>query len=108
MSNRTGDDPFSTFAAELSHNLPLIERLLAEHPPDSPCRGCVLPGPQAAPQGPCGPRSVALLALRIRAERAVAADDPSVMLAARIGEWLQPVPVIADRPPGQPGPPADV
>ncbi|HEX5812277.1 MAG TPA: hypothetical protein VFY38_09265 [Pseudonocardia sp.] len=32
MDDRTAHDPFSRFAAELSHNLPLITRLLAEHP----------------------------------------------------------------------------
>ncbi len=61
------DDPFTTFAAELSHNLPLIRRLLAEHPASGPCTGCRLPGPQGAPAAPCGVRQVAALALKIRA-----------------------------------------
>jgi hypothetical protein len=65
-SHRTADDPFSTFAAELAHNLPLIQKLLAEHPASGPCTGCRLPGPQGAPAAPCGVRNVAVLALSIR------------------------------------------
>ncbi len=60
-------DPFTSFAAELSTNLPLIIRLLAEHPAEGPCTGCRLPGPQGAPAAPCGVRNVATLALSIRA-----------------------------------------
>ena len=75
MSNRTAaDDPFTTFAAELSRNLPLITRLLAEHPPTGPCTGCRLPGPQGAPTAPCGVRNVAVLALSIRSARERRAD----------------------------------
>ncbi len=60
-------DPFTSFAAELSTNLPLITRLLAEYPAHGPCTGCRLPGPQGAPAAPCGVRNVATLALSIRA-----------------------------------------
>ena len=67
MDDRTAHDPFSRFAAELSHNLPLITRLLAEHPAHGPCTGCRLPGPQGTPAAPCGVRNVATLALSIRA-----------------------------------------
>jgi hypothetical protein len=70
------DDPFSTFAEELSRNLPLITRLLAEHPAEGPCTGCRLPGPTGAPQAPCAVRTVALLALQIRVlQETEAAED---------------------------------
>jgi hypothetical protein len=65
----TDADPFTAFAAELSRNLPLITRLLAEHPASGPCTGCRLPGPQGAPSAPCGVRNVAALALTIRSAR---------------------------------------
>ena len=63
------EDPFSTFAAELSRNLPLITRLLAEHPATGLCYGCRLPGSRAVPNAPCGVHNVAVLALSIRAAR---------------------------------------
>jgi len=66
VDRTAADDPFSTFAAELSHNLPLITRLLAEHPPEGLCTGCVLPGAKTAQVAPCGVRNVAALALSIR------------------------------------------
>ena len=69
MSNRTADDPFTTFAAELSRNLPLITRLLVEHPAEGRCHGCRLPGSQGVPPAPCGVHNVAALALTIRAAR---------------------------------------
>lgn len=67
MPDRTSHDPFSDFAAELSRDLPLITRLLAEHPADGPCTGCRLPGAGPAIVAPCGVRNVATLALSIRA-----------------------------------------
>jgi hypothetical protein len=50
----------------LSRNLPLINCLLAEHPPTGSCTGYQLPDPQGAPAAPCGVRNVAVLALSIR------------------------------------------
>ena len=75
MSEPTADDPFSMFAAELSHNLPLITRLLAEHPGEGFCTGCRLPSPQRAVQAPCGVRNVAVLALRLRAADKAGEDE---------------------------------
>ena len=69
MSNRTDDHPFSMFAAELSHNLPLIMTLLREHPATGDCTGCRLPGAGVAIPAPCGVRAVAALALAIRAAK---------------------------------------
>jgi hypothetical protein len=75
VSQPTADlDPFTSFAAELSRNLPLITRLLAEHAASGPCHGCRLPGPQGAPAAPCGVRNVAVLALSIRSVRDRAAE----------------------------------
>jgi hypothetical protein len=68
VSNRTGDDPFSTFAAELSHNLPLITRLLAAHPAAGRCTGCRSATGRPPIMAPCSIRTAALLALRIRAD----------------------------------------
>ena len=70
MQPTVPDDPFTAFAVELGHNLPLVRRLLAEHPATGPCTGCRLPGPTGAPPAPCGVRNVAKLALslRLRAE----------------------------------------
>ena len=67
MPNPSGDHPFSTFAAELSRNLQLVTRLLAEHPATGDCTGCRLPGARVAVKAPCGVRAVAALALAIRA-----------------------------------------
>ena len=67
MPNATADDPFSTFAAELSRDLQLVTRLLADHPATGDCTGCRLPGAGVAIKAPCGVRAVAALALAIRA-----------------------------------------
>jgi hypothetical protein len=67
MSNPTDDHPFSMFAAELSRNLALVTRLLAEHPATGDCTGCRLPGARVAVKAPCGVHAVAALALAIRA-----------------------------------------
>jgi len=75
MTNPTDPDhPFTRFAGELSNALPLIHRLLADHPPTGPCTGCRLPGPQGAPSAPCGVRNVAALALSIRSARECGAE----------------------------------
>jgi hypothetical protein len=71
MSNRTGGDPFTRFATQLSRDLPLITTLLAQHPAEGVCTGCRLPGAERGISAPCGVRNVATLALSIRAaERA--------------------------------------
>ena len=62
----TAGDPFSTFAAELSHNLPLITVLLAEHPAEGNCTACRVPSSQVPIPAPCGVRNVAAMALSIR------------------------------------------
>jgi hypothetical protein len=67
MPDRTGDDPFTRFAIELSRDLPLITTLLAQHPAEGPCAGCRLLGAGGRVSAPCGVRSVATLALAIRA-----------------------------------------
>ena len=67
MPDRIATDQFSAFAAELSTDLTLITRLLAEHPPEGRCTGCRLPSALAAIPAPCGVRNVAALALHIRA-----------------------------------------
>ena len=67
MDPTDSDHPYNTFARELgTNNLPLVHRLLAEHPPTGPCFGCALPGPQGVPPSPCSIRSLALTALSIR------------------------------------------
>lgn len=57
---------WQSFAAELATMPQLVTRLLAEHPPTGPCRGCRLPGPDPAPAAPCSVRRLALAALNIR------------------------------------------
>ncbi len=79
-----GEVEFHRFANELSRNLPLISTLLDAHGPAGPCRGCILPGPQAAPPSPCPVRCVALLALQIRVlrETDAAVDTDAATLCA--------------------------
>jgi hypothetical protein len=71
VPNRTApEDPFSTFAAEMSTNLSLITRLLAEHPAEGErCPGCPVPPGRPPITTPCSVRSLAIMALKIRAER---------------------------------------
>ena len=52
MHDRT--DTFTLFATELARNPELIDRLLAEHPPDGPCTGCRLRPPHHPHRARCG------------------------------------------------------
>lgn len=75
-ANRNGAEHYLRFAAELSNNLSMVAVLLAEHPAAGDCLGCRVPSSSPPIPAPCGCRSVAVMALRIRAAReAVAADD---------------------------------
>jgi len=75
MPDRTANDPFTQLARELSRHGPMINNLLAAHPPEGDCRGCRLPGARVPIPAPCSLRSLALLAASIRAGRSTLRSD---------------------------------
>ena len=65
-----GEDEFLRFAAQLATDTTLITALLDAHPAlDGPCPACRVPPGRPPIVAPCPIRSVAALALQLRADR---------------------------------------
>jgi hypothetical protein len=98
-------EAFDSLAVEVSQDLDLVRRILAEHPGEgTSCRACRVPPGRPPIPAKCGPRSLALAALKVRVltetRDAVAADELLVVdfiacggipddddLSALLGAW---------------------
>jgi hypothetical protein len=92
MSNRapTAAEQFESLARALADMPVLTRRLLAEHPAsDGPnqghCPGCTTPGSRRTIGAPCSIRALAMLAQRLRSDRASGGARPVQGSSGRIG-----------------------